>query len=136
MNKNQSVDAKQLPEVWFIFNFISNFICNKNLSSCQKDELHKFIKWLKAAQILYPYDLGMKLFLYIGYSLFGDVDAARRYFEQTNRLYQDSIYWQNRCRQFMLGGFIRTFQTDENEIRKQLDIIRKYIDTALSGAAF
>jgi len=87
----------QIKEIWFTFNLVGNFINNKNLQPRGNPE--KFIAWVEMAQVAYPTNPKMSLFLGMAYCLMGDTQKTQQYYEKARR-FSDSRYWILRFEEF------------------------------------
>ncbi|MAF95799.1 MAG: hypothetical protein CMM60_08615 [Rhodospirillaceae bacterium] len=97
----------QVKEVWFAFNFIGNFVNNKNLKKEGGNfNPEKFKSWVYAVRICYPENAYMSLFLAIAYALSGHQEMASQEYELTKENLEKSPYWQERFSQYYLMDIV------------------------------
>lgn len=99
----------QIKEIWFAFNLLANYVWNKNLRPGGRPD--KFIAWVTTAQMAYPTNPYMSLFLAVARQIQGNAPEARRLCdlaaEQTR-----STYWEERFRAFHLTRVLDDFPRD------------------------
>ena len=117
-------DEKQTREIWFTFNLLGNFIYNKNLRPGGPAD--KFIGWVEMAQLAYPTNPYMSLFLALAYSLKGRQDKAADYCDKATKLYDRSDYWRERFDCFGLAAVLRHFPTDSDEVIQTMEGLRDH----------
>jgi hypothetical protein len=111
----------QIKEIWFAFNLLSNYICNHNLASGGRPE--KFIAWVEAAQVPYPANPYMSLFLALAHGLGGREDRAealRRRAAEAAR----SAYWEERFADFGLDDVLQEFPRTPADVLERLGRLR------------
>lgn len=113
--------ADQVKEIWFAFNIISNYICNKNLRPNGRPE--KFIAWIETARRAYPSNPYMLMFLAIGHRLLGHDAACAEYLEGA-RTNVNTEYWRDRFAAFELDGLLNEFPATPAEVYDSLTTIR------------
>ncbi len=114
---------EQIREIWFTFNLIGNFINNKNLGPGGKVE--KFIPWVEMAQVAYPTNPSMNLFLSLAYVIKGDQGKSRDYYNKAC-LYNKSDYWRERFTSFGLNEVLKNFPRTKSEVYKTMESLRKF----------
>jgi len=113
--------AEQAKEIWFAFNIIVNYICNKNLRT--DGHPAKFISWVESARRAYPSNPYMLLFLAIGYKLLGkDKEASQFHSDACANV--DSDYWQERFAAFYLNNLLNEFPKERDAIIDSLGQLR------------
>jgi len=101
---------EQVKEIWFTFNLVGNYIFNKNLRP--EGRVNKFISWVEMAQIAYPSNPYMSLFLSFAYTIKGDLKKAEEKYEKALSSCSDS-YWRERFSQFGLDEVLNKFHKDK-----------------------
>ena len=117
-------DEQQVQEIWFTFNLVGNFIFNKNLVAGGR--LQNFIGWVEMAQIPYPTNPYMALFLALAHQMAGRPQVAGDYLDKTRTVLKTSPYWQERFTAFELEWVVEAFPAAQNgaydtiaELRRQ-----------------
>lgn len=113
--------ADQIKEIWFAFNIIVNYICNKNLRPA--GDPRKFIAWVETARRAYPSNPYMLLFLAVGHRLSGN-DIAAQELLRSARLCADSDYWRDRFAAFRLDTLLNGFPASPDAAYVVLDTLR------------
>lgn len=90
---------EQIREIWFAFNLIGNYINNKNLKP--DGVVDKFISWVEMAQLAYPTNAYMSLFLSYAYTIKGGQGKSEDCYNKAV-LCCKSDYWQERFTSFGL----------------------------------
>lgn len=117
--------AEVKQELWFGFNLIVNYLCNKNLRPT--GNVDHFIRWLSGLQITYPYHPVMSLFLSLGYLIRNDRKQADVQFNRTLRNLEQSEYWRGRFQGYELNKILETYPLDGDQISDfLLDIVSGY----------
>lgn len=121
-----SVHAKELKqELWFAFNLVANYMCNKNLRPA--GDVDHFIRWLSGLQITYPRHPVMSLFLSLAYLVKGDHEQADIQFSRTRRNLEGSEYWRSRFEGYDLNKLVDTYPIDGSAVSGLLlDIVSTY----------
>jgi len=121
-----SVHASELKqELWFGFNLIVNYMCNKNLRPT--GNIDHFIRWLSGLQITYPHHPVMSLFLSLANLVKGDRKQADIQFNRTLRNLENSEYWRNRFEGYELNKVVGAYPIDSSTISDYLlDIVSGY----------
>lgn len=121
-----SVHAGELKqELWFGFNLIVNYMCNKNLRPT--GNIDHFIRWLSGLQITYPHHPVMSLFLSLANLVKGDREQADVQFNRTLRNLENSEYWRGRFKGYELNKVMEAYPIDGNRISDfLLDIVFGY----------
>jgi len=119
---NSVPSADQVKEIWFAFNIISNYICNKNLRP--KGSPEKFIAWIETARRAYPSNPYMLMFLAIGNRLLGN-DATCNEYLQLARENVSTEYWRDRFSAFQLNEVLCSFPETPTDMYSLLDILRE-----------
>ncbi len=112
-----------LPEIWFAFNMIMNFVDNKNLKNGGNPS--HFIQWVKGLQESYPDHASMSLFLFLGHTIMGKEAMARVQFDRTLGLLEKSSYWRKRFEQYDLRRIVENPPRSESEVQKVLASIKE-----------
>ena len=118
-------NKEQVKEIWFSFNMIGNFINNKNLKPGKQPK--KFINWVSMAQISYPQNPYMCLFLALAYRLIGSEKATEEQYQRMLVNLGSSKYWTERFDQFGLSVFVEDFPKTPEAVSKQLEYLRASI---------
>ncbi|NBR27247.1 MAG: hypothetical protein EBT83_02380 [Betaproteobacteria bacterium] len=111
----------QVKEIWFAFNIISNYVCNKNLRPRGRPE--KFIAWIETARRAYPSNPYMLMFLAIGHRLLGHDAACGEYLEGA-RTNVNTEYWRDRFSAFGLNELLDSFPATPAEVYSSLEVVR------------
>ena len=121
-----SVHADELKqELWFGFNLIVNYMCNKNLRPT--GNIDHFIRWLSGLQITYPHHPVMSLFLSLANLVKGDRKQADIQFNRTLRNLENSEYWRNRFEGYELNKVVGAYPIDSSTVSDYLlDIVSGY----------
>lgn len=98
--------ADQVKEIWFAFNIIVNYVCNKNLTP--EGSPRKFIGWVETARRAYPSNPYMLLFLAVAHRLGGDAEACDAALSQARESAR-SDYWCDRFAAFFLNELMAQF---------------------------
>jgi len=118
-----AVEVKQ--ELWFAFNLIVNYMCNKNLRPGGNTD--HLIRWLLGLQMTYPHHPVMSLFLSLGYLVTGDRRQADLQFDRTIENLADSEYWRNRFEGYELNRVMGAYPFENCVISDFLiDIVSGY----------
>jgi hypothetical protein len=122
----ESVHANEVKqELWFAFNLVANYLCNKNLRPT--GNIDHFIRWLAGLQITYPHHPVMSLFLSLGYLVKGDRQQADRHLDQTRRNLDASDYWRGRFAGYELNKIIEAYPVERHGVSDfLLDIVSGY----------
>ena len=122
----EAVHASEVKqELWFGFNLIVNYLCNKNLRPT--GDINHFIRWLSGLQITYPHHPVMSLFLSLGHLVEGDRERADAQFERTRRNLEKSEYWRGRFEGYELNKVMEAYPLDGDRISDfLLDIVSGY----------
>lgn len=114
----------QIKEIWFAFNIIVNYVCNKNLRP--DGDPRKFIAWVETARRAYPSNPYMLLFLAVGQRLSGN-DITAQELLRSARLCADSDYWRDRFAAFQLDALLNDFPASPDAAYVFLDNLRRGI---------
>ncbi len=115
----------ELKEIWFAFNLVTNYICNKNLTSQGSPE--RFIAWVKVLQMGHPSNAVISLFLFIAYRLVEECEAAEAQIKLTQSIINGSSYWSDRFEQYGLMEIVQNPGQDKLQAQKQIqDLKRDY----------
>ncbi len=100
-------DAAMRQEMWFGFNLISNYLCNKNLQpGARTQDLNR---WLRGLQMSYPTHPIMSLFLSLGHCVLGERPEADRQFLKALHEVRDSPYWAGRFKDYGLDEILDAY---------------------------
>ncbi|MFC1452614.1 B12-binding domain-containing radical SAM protein [Verrucomicrobiota bacterium] len=113
---------EQVKEIWFTFNLVGNYVHNANLMPGGRPE--KFIAWVRTAQVPYPANPYMNLFLALAYTLAGDRAAAQDCLE-TARAVCTTEYWKHRFLLFNLRSILDDFPVTRAEALEGLRRLRE-----------
>ncbi len=100
---------EQVKEIWFTFNLVANFMFNRNLKVGARVE--KFIAWVEMAQVPYPDNPYMCLFLALARRIAGR-DGVERLLDTARRVLEGSGYWRQRFAEFDLDRGMADFPDD------------------------
>lgn len=114
----------QIKEIWFTFNLVGNFINNKNLRP--EGRVEKFISWVEMAQLAYPTNPYMSLFLSLAYIIKGGQDNSRDYYNKAALIIQQSGYWKERFVSFGLMEVMDKSPQTKSEVFKTMEKLRKF----------
>jgi len=117
-------DADQIKEIWFAFNLIGNYINNRNLT--RQGDAEKFIAWVEMAQVPYPTNPYMSLFLALAYQIKGDVRRAEEYRSKAVEFSQTD-YWRQRFADFKLVDILENFPQTAQETFDTIGLLREEI---------
>jgi hypothetical protein len=120
----------QVKEIWFTFNLVGNYLLNKNLAPGGNPE--KFIRWVEMAQIAYPNNAYMSLFLGLAHQLLGNKVIADSYRLRADGQLTDA-YWQARLQEFGLLNTSKDFPVTCYETENVLEKLRAQAQGWLKG---
>ncbi|UCD55357.1 MAG: B12-binding domain-containing radical SAM protein [Candidatus Omnitrophota bacterium] len=123
INPETVPSEEQVKEIWFTFNLVGNFINNKNLKP--EGKVEKFISWVEMAQIAYPTNAYMSLFLSLAYIIKGDQKNSRNYYNKAVLCHQ-SDYWRERFSSFGLTGVLNNLPRNAETAWKTMETLREY----------
>lgn len=112
----------QVKEIWFAFNIISNYICNKNLRP--DGDPRKFIAWVETARRAYPSNPYMLLFMALGNRLLGNDTLAQELLASA-KLCADNAYWRDRFSAFRLDALLNDFPESSEDMYASLAALRQ-----------
>jgi len=115
----------QIKEIWFTFNLVGNFINNKNLQPGGNPE--KFVAWVEMAQVAYPTNPKMSLFLGMAHCLLGNHEKCRRYYENA-RHFSENAYWVARFKEFGLEKVLDNPPMTKNAVFDTIGMLRKQVN--------
>ncbi len=121
INPDTAPDEEQIKEIWFTFNLVGNFINNRNLKPDGKVE--KFISWVEMAQVAYPTNAYMSLFLALAYIIKGDHDKSKDYYNKA-ALCCNTDYWRERFASFGLTEVLNNFPQTKSGVFDRLEHLR------------
>jgi radical SAM superfamily enzyme YgiQ (UPF0313 family) len=121
-----SVHAAELKqELWFAFNLIANYLCNKNLRP--GGNVDHFIRWVSGLQMTYPRHPVMSLFLSLAHSIEGNQEEADSQFSLTLRNLEHSAYWRSRFEGYELNRVVEAYPIEGSAVAELLaDIVSDY----------
>lgn len=122
--------ADQVKEIWFTFNLIVNYACNKNLRPDGNPE--KFIRWVQTAQRAYPTNPYMMLFLGLAHRLRGE-DSAAIECRGKAREFSRSDYWRDRFHAFRLDPLLENFPATREDVFAALAALHDRLRPAYRG---
>lgn len=99
---------KQVNEIWFTFNYTSNFICLPALKTESGKRLQNAVKWMEVLSKAYPEDAAMKAVLYYLVRRLNDRPLLEQEQLQSDawNKFKASPYWQRRDKQFEFSTFL------------------------------
>jgi hypothetical protein len=121
----------QLKELWFAFNLVTNYICNKNLTPQRSPE--KFAAWVKVLQMGHPSNAVISLFLFIAYRLVEDHEVGEVQIKLTRSIIEESSYWNNRFEQYGLMKIAQNPSQDKLMAQKQIQSLRNSYEEIISA---
>ena len=130
MPKNVVPTRDELKEIWFVFNLVTNYIFNKNLTSTGSPK--KFTAWVKVLQMGHPSNAVISLFLFIAYRLLNDHEAAEEQINLTRSIIEESFYWRSRFEQYGLMEIAQSPGKDRSQTQKQLQDLRREYEVNFS----
>lgn len=116
-------DKEEIKEIWFTFNLIGNYINNKNLRP--EGRVEKFISWVEMAQVGYPTNGYMCLFLSFAYMIKGDKTKSKENHDKVIGCLK-SDYWRERFVSFGLNNVLNNFPKIKSEVFDILEDLQKY----------
>lgn len=122
LSPDNKPSADQVKEIWFAFNIISNYVCNKNLRRNGRPE--KYIAWIETARRAYPSNPYMLLFLAIGHRLLGHVTDCGKYLIEA-KVNVNTDYWRTRFAAFELTGLLYDFPATADEVYTTMKALRE-----------
>jgi radical SAM superfamily enzyme YgiQ (UPF0313 family) len=114
--------ADQVKEVWFAFNIIVNYVCNKNLRPDGRPR--KFIGWVETARRAYPSNPYMLLFLSLAQLLDGNATESAALHAEA-RKHAATDYWRDRFAAFHLDELLDHNPQDAGAVYQALEALRK-----------
>ncbi len=114
---------EQVVEIWYTFNFLSNYIYNKNLKPGGNPE--KLAAWIRALQLTYPENAYMPLFTGLAYVLCNDQEKALKELAKTRTNLERSEEARKRFNEFELADIVDDFPVSKEDVYKQLETIGK-----------
>ncbi|MBT4165922.1 B12-binding domain-containing radical SAM protein [archaeon] len=120
----------ELGEIWFTFNFLRNFIFNKNLEFGWKRD--KFLSWVEAIEERYPTHPYMNFALALVHCLRGDVIKAEIQYEKMIKNLNDD-YWKEKFDDFELTEVLKKFPKTVKDAEETLIFLRKKYEMRING---
>ena len=114
---------EQIREIWFTFNLVGNFINNKNLMP--EGKIDKFIGWVEMAQVAYPTNPYMSLFLALAYRIKGDDKGCKDHYEKTLQS-GNTAYWKQKFAHFALDKVVDDFPRSREEAFQEIRDLRDF----------
>lgn len=114
-------DEEQIREIWLTFNLVVNFINNKNLKP--DGRVKKFINWVEMAQVAYPVNPYMSLFLSLAYTIQGNPEKVNEYYIKAVE-YHKTDYYMEIFVSFGLLEILNNFPKDAYEVFKSMERLR------------
>lgn len=121
LSPDNKPSADQVKEIWFAFNIISNYVCNKNLRPNGRPE--KFISWIETARRAYPSNPYMLLFLAVGHRILGHDIVCEKYLEEA-KVNVNTDYWRARFSAFELNGLLNDFPATSGGVYTSIEALR------------
>lgn len=113
----------QVKQIWFTFNLIGNYINNKNIRPGGYPA--KFVAWVEAVSVVYPYNPYMPLFAALGQVLLGKNQEALENFAKAHKNVAISDYWKHRFQQFQLQELMDNFPSTAEEVYTAIEKVRE-----------
>ncbi len=114
----------QVKQIWFTFNLVGNYINNKNIRFGGHPD--KFVRWVEAVGVVYPYNPYMPLFAALGQVLLGEQEKALQNLKRAKENVKNSAYWQHRFEQFHLQEILDHFPSTAEEVYTTVEMMRGY----------
>ena len=111
-------NKESLAEIWFAFNLIANYLCNKGLR--EGENVEHFIRWIESLRMTHPNNPVMSLFLALGYIIVGDRTKADDYYVKTLRILRESGYWLQRFHRYSLRWIVESYPMNADGVREVL----------------
>ena len=128
LNPNSIPSKNQVKEIWFTFNFLSNYANNKNFRS--GGNYNKITKWLDAIMLSYPSNPYIPLFSALGHLLQNDNIISEKMLKKSQQCLED-LYWKRRFKQFSLDYLMKNFPSDKKGVFESLKTITGYAPDAI-----
>lgn len=119
---------EQIKEIWFTFNIIANYINNKNLRP--EGRVGKFISWVEMAQLAYPDNPYMCLFLSLAYIIEGNYKKAEEYHDRAKSASKNE-YWIKRLDSFGLLRLLDNYPIDQAEVFRVLGELKEAVSLGI-----
>jgi len=113
----------QLQNIWFTFNFFSNYINNKNLKPGGNPK--KFVSWVEALQISYPENPYMYYFSALGRVLLGDIPLAKTNILKSKTIVEKSENWMYKFNKFGINTLLNITPHSPNDVYEILDSLKE-----------
>jgi len=127
LDLNSVPSKEQVKEIWFTFNFLSNYVNNKNFRP--SGNYNKITKWINAIMLSYPSNPYMPLFSALGHLLQNDKIMSEKMLKKSQQCLEDS-YWKRRFKQFSLDRLMNNFPSDKEGVFESLKTITGYAPDA------
>jgi|ETN01SMinimDraft_4_1059930.scaffolds.fasta_scaffold02708_2 radical SAM superfamily enzyme YgiQ (UPF0313 family) len=127
LDLNSVPSKEQVKEIWFTFNFLSNYVNNKNFRP--SGNCKKITKWINATMLSYPSNPYMLLFSALGHLLQNDKIMSEKMLKKSQQCLEDS-YWKRRFKQFSLDCLLNNFPSDREGVFESLKTITGYAPDA------
>lgn len=114
----------QIREIWFTFNLVGNYINNKNLKP--DGRIDKFIAWVEMAQLAYPTNPYMSLFLSLAHLIDDNEQKAEECVEKA-RQHMNSDYWHSRLIAFRLLDLVNDPPRNKYKVFEALNSLRSLV---------
>ena len=124
LDLNSVPSKEQVKEIWFTFNFLSNYVNNKNFRS--NGNYKKITKWINAIMLSYPSNPYMPLFSALGHLLQNDKITSEKMLKKSRQCLED-LYWKRRFKQFSLDYLMNNFPSDREGVFESLKTITGYV---------
>ena len=124
LDLNSVPSKEQVKEIWFTFNFLSNYVNNKNFRS--NGNYKKITKWINAIMLSYPSNPYMPLFSALGHLLQNDKIMSEKMLKKSRQCLEDP-YWKRRFKQFSLDYLMNNFPSDREGVFESLKTITGYV---------
>jgi hypothetical protein len=115
-------NGTQIKEIWFTFNFLVNYVFNKNLSI--KGTPNKFINWMERVRLAYPTNPNMNIFLAYAYILENNKTLAQQRFHDAVTNLNTSEYWKERIDSFELHSLYNSLPRSGDNVYRRIDDLK------------
>ncbi len=116
-------NPKHLNEIWFAFNFLANYACNKYLRAGA--DPRPFLNWTRALILSHPANPVIRLFHGLGWAASGSPDRAEEPYRAANELVATSSYWQKRFSEYGLSPLSQQPPQSSIEVVDALQTVRE-----------
>ncbi len=106
--RDASPSRRQAVEIWFSFNYVTNFLRLPALTSGQEERVRNGIRWLRGLVQAFPDNPSMLCVLHYLTSRIADDSGSGRALlrERAVELFRTSQFWRERDREFSFSAFL------------------------------